>query len=65
MLYGRNDPQVKITKRPTLYYHPEFGSDEKGNGTPRNPYRTYNGAIRAMPLLLDGPHPHIRHLDFA
>lgn len=50
------------TSRGAVFYHPEFGDDETGNGTPRYPYRTYEGAVRGLPLLIEKPIA-IRNLD--
>lgn len=58
MLQRGAEPKI----RTVIYYQPEWGDDEHGDGSERYPFRTYNGAARKLPLIVEKP-VRIRNLD--
>jgi hypothetical protein len=49
--------------RTVIYYQTEWGDDDRGDGSERYPFRTYNGAVKKLPLLVEKP-IRIRNLDY-
>jgi len=49
-------------QRTIVFYSRMFGDDQKGDGSARAPYRTYEGAVKKLPLLCNNP-PKIRSLE--